>query len=740
MSIAQSSVTSGAGQTALAEPPRKEAQTNVTPGSKVEATYLAQPTIFFRPDTGEFIFVPLDELTSLENECRRLDYVVGQVHATNQALDVALTLAREHSTQVLPAHTQSEQVRQQLTKAYAAAMEARKQLHGELKPLGKLDSGNKAVVELLPILSTRDAKGKTTEWMRSKKATYARSDKIKSHWKTYPLRADQTKSATKSFIKPDEQGRRKIDKETLVKGVTELKTKYKTEWLKVEEHAVQGVLFDWADSWNKNLSWDYAKNNPDSALAQHVDISASAQLMRYLAGVGLSTEWDPLKGNCAIKASAQAEFAVAEAKAAASLYMPDKLGWLWSLQGDDGKAYPLGAIRFKAELALTGVAGASVMAEGSLAVDFKDEKRKDVFGVKGAAIDAKKNPNDARGVMINGKPVDPGAAIELEAFAGAKADVKLAGAIQWLNPEKMISDYQDFAKVGPSVAGLAGIGAGAMIELTYVAGKFRFKMMASVCLGVGAKGKLELEVDAKLIVEFFAWFFYQLYHANFQRLAFVERQTFDLVVKIQVLLIDGATEGYCQLEDLVEKTDVAIVAAFRDLSNALDKEERRVQLMNRILSQPRMLLHATPEAKGIMLYQLTRHDWRFDGMDARNHDGLAYYGRRKQAIKALLCHAHTKRDFDNIIQHMTSDGSKGDLAKSKAQVMAFLNMAVVGDADDDKEMRDFYDELRASLKDTPSVGYPVYANDTPQYALQRGGREVHPMLASLPDIALQNVA
>jgi len=720
-----------------ADSPAKTGTTNVTRGSVVDSLYTPQPVLFFRPDTGEFIFVPLSDLTGLENECRRLDAAIVQFHSANSALDTALAKAHQQAAQILTAHAQGEASRKSLELSYKQAMEARKQLYGELKPLAKLDAGRNSVIELIPILNTKD-KGKTTQWLRGKKMTYVRSDKIKSHWKTYPLRADQTKAATKSVLKKDESGRTKLDKESLVKGVTELKKKYKSEWLKVEEHAVQGVLSDWAESWNKKLKWDFAKEHPDAALAQCVDLSASAQLMRYLAGVGLSTEWDPLTGNCAIKASARAEFAVAEAKAAAALYLPDKIGWMWTFNGDDGKPYPLGAIRFKAELALTGAAGASIVAEASLSVDYKDEKRKDVFGVKGAAIDASKNPNDNRGLTINQKPVDPGAAVELEAFAGAKADIKLVGSIQWLNPEKLTADYQDFAKVGPSVAGLAGIGAGVLLELTYVAGKFRFKVMANACLGVGAKGKLELEVDLRLIAEFVAWFCYQLYHADYQKLSFVKKQVFDLIVKIQVLLLDAATQGYRRIEEFVGKEIIEIEQVFDDLLDALEREERRVALMNRILSDPDALLGATPETKGIVLYQLTRHDWRLDGLDGRNHGG-GYYRARKRAIKTVLRYAQTKRGFDNTIQHMTPRGTKGDLAKNKAQLMAFLNMAIVGDADDDEEVQDFYGRLHASLKDAPSVGYPLCANDSWQYELQRG-MDLHPTLASLPNIAMETVA
>lgn len=722
--------------TAVAEDPRKTATTNAPKNTVVQATATHEPMLFFRPETGEFLLVPPEDMTSFTNECRRLDLIIDAFHKANDKLDTTLDTVHQQQKQPLPQHSESEQLRKQLEDAYAEAKKARAKLYGELKGLGKLDGNHTSIVELIPIHKTVNPDKSTTAWIRSKKFTYVRSDKIKSHWRSYALRDDEKKSANKSFIKKNDKGEHQIDTKELAKGVKDLKFKLKHEFYKVEEHAVQGVLFDWAEAWNKKLTLDFAKSNPQSQLAQHIDLTAQAQLMRYLAGVGLANEFDWKKKRCALKASARAEFAVAEAKAAVAAFFPDKVGWVWNIQGDDGKKYPMGAFRFKAELALSGVVGASLVAEAGLAVDLSKEKREEVFGAKGYPIEAAKD--HPRELRINGKPVDPSASAELEAFAGAKAEAKLVGSIQWLNPEKMTDDYCDFAKVGPSVAGLLGAGAGCLFEVTYVAGKFRFKAMASVCLGVGAKGKLELEVDAVLIGEFVTWFFYQLYHANFKKLEFVEREAFQTIVQMQVLLVDGVTEGYRRLEDFVGKEADDIRETFREVLSAYNREERRVQLMERILSNSKTLLYATPEAKGIFLYQLTRHDWRIDGLDERNHAG-AYYGQRKRAIKAILRCAHTKRDFDNMVQHMSATGAKGNLAANRAQLESFLDMAVFGGADDDEEVNRFYDQLTAMLKEEPSVGYPVCHNDDTMYALQRSGDE-HIAIACLPGIDMQSVA
>ncbi|MDR9426314.1 MAG: hypothetical protein RI567_13685, partial [Marinobacter sp.] len=58
------------------------------------------------------------------------------------------------------------------------------------------------------------------------------------------------------------------------------------------------------------------------------------------------------------------------------------------------------------------------------------------------------------------------------------------------------------AKIAPAVAGQAGLGAEATLNISYRNGKFRILAKAAFCFGVGPKGKLVLEVDAGLIWEF----------------------------------------------------------------------------------------------------------------------------------------------------------------------------------------------------------------------------------------------
>lgn len=69
------------------------------------------------------------------------------------------------------------------------------------------------------------------------------------------------------------------------------------------------------------------------------------------------------------------------------------------------------------------------------------------------------------------KEEDEGTSVSANAFAGASVEYSLKGAVQWLKPTpppsvdsivipKTTGTFTDFATIGASISGLAGIGAG----------------------------------------------------------------------------------------------------------------------------------------------------------------------------------------------------------------------------------------------------------------------------------------
>lgn len=741
--------------------------TNTTPDSLVHIPHDPAPMLYFRPETGEFILVPAEDVSALQGECNLLHDRVYKYHQANQKVDEALKALSEDVRKNLPDSRETDAHKAAVDRALDERDAAHKALKKELEPLGKLDSKDLTMVELIPIYT--DGQGKSKVKFAKYKLHYVRSNKIKASWHRFgPAafedmkgRKSEKETGDKSFIKKDASGRYKIDMDKLKEGVlisrddkirSQLYEKTKVSSEIVEKH-VTGTLFAWAEEWNKHLTYSAGakdpseesdgglektaqngsgeKKEPQTAFSNNVSVEAKAQLMRYLAGAGLDTEWSPQKGRVAVKASAQAEFAIAEGKVSGAFYYPDIAGWIWKLDGDDGKPYPLGAIRFKCELGLAGMVGASVVAQLGVVIDYKDEKRKDL-GLYGAAVD---NPvARQRQINVGGKPVDPSANADLDVFAGARADLSLEGALEWMKPTPKgpSGKYNAFAKVGDTITAMAGGALACLIDVSYAAGRFRLKMKAGLCLGVGAKGDIELSVDALCIADFVAWFFYQLYHANFQHLKFVQAEAFEAMTYIQVTVIQGAQ----QLTDTVGQDMAELVRVFSLVIQSYEQERQRVQLMDNILANPWMLQYATPEAKGLMLYQLTRH-WVFtDGADVENHTFGRYYGRRKDAVKQVLQWSHTRHDLDNVVQHMTRKGTKGDLAQNRIALKNFLGMSLTGSpASDAQEMDDYYDNLQAMLKIAPTPGYAVVEVDTHAYSFQAAAG-AHPMYENLPETRL----
>ncbi|MGQ7940030.1 hypothetical protein [Paraburkholderia sp. D1E] len=735
--------------------------TNTTPDSLVHVPHDPAPMLYFRPETGEFILVPAEDVSGLQSECNLLHDRVDKFHKANEKLDVVLKAYAEDVQNHMSDPRAGESHKAAVDNALKERETAHKALKKELEPLSKLDSKDLTMVELIPIHI--DGDGKKSVKFAKYKLHYVRSNKIKAGWHKFgPAafedmkgRKEEKETGAKSFIKKNANGKYKIDVDKLKEGVlinreskikSQLYEKTKVSSEIVEKH-VTGTLFAWAEEWNKDLTYSAGAEEPaergeggegekkkaekpkQTAFGNNVSIEAKAQLMRYLAGAGLDTEWAPQKGHVAIKASAQAEFAIAEGKVSGAFYYPDIAGWMWSLDGDNGKPYPLGAVRFKGELGLSGMVGASVVAQLGVVVDYRDEKRKDL-GLYGAAVD---NPTTKqREIKVGGKPVDPNANADLDVFAGARADLSLEGALEWMEPaEKGPSGkYKPFAKVGDTVTAMAGAGLTCMLDISYAAGRFRIKAKAGLCLGLGVKGDIEVSVDALRIAEFFKWFFYQLYHANFQRLKFVDNAAFSAFTHIQVMVIQGLKD----LSSTVDQDLFEIESWYLRLVAAYEEEAARVQLMNRVLSNPWMLQYATPEAKGIMIYQLTRHWAVTDGLDPANHTFGRYYGRRKDAVKQILQWSHTKHDLANVVQHIDANGEKGDLVTRRQHLREFLQMSLTGaPTPDAQEMDNYYDSLTAMLKTEPTPGYAVSPVDSHAYGFQMAAG-THPFYQNMRDV------
>ena len=95
-------------------------------------------------------------------------------------------------------------------------------------------------------------------------------------------------------------------------------------------------------------------------------------------------------------------------------------------------------------------------------------------------------------------------------------------------------------------------------------------------------------------------------------------------------------------------------------------------------------MHATPETKGMLLYQITRHGVASHARDLPSPGGaldewqLHFLPNHKKAICTIMKTVQTKAEWDNVMQHMTSQGTKSDkpAGENEGDVLRFLNNGV----------------------------------------------------------------
>jgi hypothetical protein len=278
---------------------------------------------------------------------------------------------------------------------------------------------------------------------------------------------------------------------------------------------------------------------------------------------------------------------------------------------------------------------------------------------------------------------------------------------------------------------MVGFGAGGKFQCDFINGRFCFSIAASLCLGAGAKGAFEAEVDYDKLYDFGAWLVYQLYGLDYSFFEVVSEEAFGAFTKISVLYL---TEVKDKLEAELKtfQADVDnIKLEFAEFVTSFEKgmveSKKRNEIANRILSNPKYLLKITPEAKGILIYLLTRHGFN-DHRDLDNRVMLDIYHDRKEAVLTILDSIQTQREWFQVFSHCNKDGS--DLASGNSALKYMVAQRKMNELKEflqegvnkDKEM----DKIYKRLKMRPSWGYALAMNNTAFYNLYRMNNIFYP--------------
>ncbi|WP_193161806.1 hypothetical protein [Enterobacter ludwigii] len=690
---------------------------NISKGTVVYGEH--EPQIYFHPGSATLLCVDAQGNRIIEQEHALLSSLL---ESQNKAQNVLDEINYEMLSQV---GTKPQRVYEsRLKDAYDNLNKANAKLTEELKtltakvPEGELlDENSKesavGIMELIPLKGTTGFK-----------MTHVRSDKIKKHWRKYKLSEVDKESGEVSFVKyenkevvsgHDANGNEiktkvrsaKIDVKELKKQLKDLTDSLKFEKELAEDSNV--ILFDWAEKMNKGLTWPKENDEPDdnSIYHQYVDLSAQAQLMRYSQGAGLSAEFNPLEKKASAKIEGHSSFALGEAKASAALFIPDRLGvnLLFPAREDvntlAGMALPdagvcnMGALRFSLTAVLSGNAGASLAIELGIEADASGEMAKG-YGIKGRRATLTPPPQPGRRKINLANPVIPDvkAGGEIGAFAGAQAGGNVKGAIEWFDPHpdegKKRTDNADspivptekkFTAIATLSLGSSlqvGAGGSGVFYITYMNSRFRIYCKAALCWGVGAKGSLGFEVDGNAFAAFMKSFMFMLRNVDYQKLdQMMAGDAFRSLCAIPIIMAaQGIQAGEAMLKDMV----VLLQRIEKDLVD----ENKRVDLMNSILSNPDQLKYTPPETKGAIIATLIDSNW-VDWVDPRNQNNdffsvnswkIGPLKLRKQAVFKALKWVQSQADYNNVMQHLsTSPGEeKGDSKRNEQDVVKFLGI------------------------------------------------------------------
>lgn len=687
--------------------------------------------VLISPSDQELIMVSQSDYDEFEEMSGRLEKVMEASHMAK--LDLSRALEAQIEADITAAEKAlgiaEDKVKTELNKNFSKVADLKEVVTLETYNKGKGSAGSSIGLRRRYLKTDKYLQLKAKRINKTECKLTIKSDKALGA-------AQQTKTVKSESLNLDEL------KKSFAKISTSIKSK--KEW-KGDPHVL-------------NLL-DLAGNEYSNSLLKSdtYEVEAEAQWLRLVGCAGASSEIDWSKKTAQIQGNLQGKLVLCEGKMTGRWAAPSLKGWMMSFAGED-----LGALRFIVECELYGFAGAKITASGTVGVTLAGGKqaiqaiRRDPADTYSKLIDSKtKLPKfEADGPYANTPENLNGVKVEIDAFAGVEGGITPGGKIQWLPPQE--KEFVAFAEISGTLAANAGAGATAQLMIFLSGGKFRIRAAARLCWGVGAKGALEFTVNVDKILEFAKWVSYQLLNSGFKQLVYFERDAFNSLSKLMLMCIGEGSPLGPQLQKLTADID----AEFQDFIQQIDEAKARQAMVDNINRSPPWLTHATPETRGMLLYQLTRHGTPSHlrdipganlSADALLNPEVHYLPTHKQAVCKIMATVLTAPGWDNVMQHMTAQGTKSSRAagKNEGDVLRFLNdgisladlpsvfealnetgpvaKPVSKQTGSGNKYLDTYLKYRAALRKKFPKGYRIAALDTREFQMYPENEDaIHP--------------
>jgi hypothetical protein len=482
--------------------------------------------------------------------------------------------------------------------------------------------------KLAPLLSGGPAAADLTEIirLRGRKYTYIRSDKMRNHWRSYKLDADDRR-------------RRRLHDNT---GALDLK-RIRTQMARADG----GVHYRWGPSepmlndsltaWARRISQDLnAQSEGAQDADRDYDWSAGARLLRYTAGASLEARFQPHKLQMGLKGQLSGRMALAEGKVGAQGYYPDARGHRPRFVPpglSPAQAVDLGPLRARLEAQLTGFAGASALVCAD--IEFKPERDK-----------------------LKARGVNPGGGASASAFAGARAECDFRGHMEWQNPDAAGQDFKAFASAGYGAYFAGGAGAEAGFRVTFQEGRFFIRANAGLVCGAGAGGRIDYAVDAAYIWEFVMFMRHRLLDVRNDYALLIETRAYEYLC---AGLAWYANRKGDDLERIFQEAD----EVFRWWEFQPYRLDDALAILGRLDSDSRIADYVPPTVRGRLAETLRR------AMEEAGRQGQEALMRRlERGMMRLLEKVQDRLDERFTLGAMTLDGSTIDPAQGEMKLAA----------------------------------------------------------------------
>lgn len=240
---------------------------------------------------------------------------------------------------------------------------------------------------------------------------------------------------------------------------------------------------NWSRQWP--IKWHLKTEKSGTLAGRPYTVTKEAAVCRFVAGGSLDVDLDFKDRAITLGGSSKVSYALFEGRMEGTIPMPEAginlLDYIAPIDYLKDFLKRGRECRIRLALVLTAQAFVGVTARVALSLPHIDLSKAKLKPVPG-----KKKP-PAKGAQ--GKVGGSG-----EIFGGAKGEGGLAVAVQWSTTSATTS-FIDLA-TGGFTAG-ASAGAGGKIEglVEFEGGKFRFKLSAAACLGLGIKGEIAFDLD-----------------------------------------------------------------------------------------------------------------------------------------------------------------------------------------------------------------------------------------------------